>query len=186
MKLGKSSFINKFSKAYPQKSCTNLIQWFEENKKIAQPGGTGYDKLDNLEIPIHIKNDNDFYGLKGTLSECIIKLKKLYPEIDQYLTRWALSPIMQLTKYQPGKFYQKIHCENDGDSRFLNRAFAWMIFLNDIKKGGGTKFLYQNIIAHPIAGDFYVWPAGWTHFHQGINAPEEEKYIISGWIDYLK
>ena len=88
-------------------------------------------------------------------------------------------------KYEPGNFYQQIHCENDGVTNHLQRAFAWMIFLNTIKKGGGTEFIYQNIIAKPLAGDFYIWPAGWTHLHRGVNAPHEEKYILTGWINYL-
>ena len=59
-----------------------------------------------------------------------------------------------------------------------------MIFLNTIKKGGGTKFLFQETIVKPKAGDFYIWPAYWTHLHQGVNAPKETKYIITGWIEY--
>ena len=59
-----------------------------------------------------------------------------------------------------------------------------MMFLNNITKGGGTKFLFQDYIAQPKAGDFYIWPAGWTHFHQGIKAPTEKKYIITGWFSY--
>ena len=89
-------------------------------------------------------------------------------------------------KYEPNNYYKKIHCENDGDEKYLNRVFAFMIFLNNIKRGGGTKFLFQNYIAKPKAGDFYIWPAGWTHLHQGINAPKEKKYIITGWVTYLK
>ena len=59
-------------------------------------------------------------------------------------------------------------------------VFAFMLFLNNIKNGGGTKFLFQNYIAKPKAGDFYIWPAGWTHFHQGINAPTEKKIYYNG------
>lgn len=186
MKLGKNSFINKFSKAYPKKSCDNIIKWFEQNKKISSPGGAGpITKLDNLEICIQLKTENDFYGLGITLNKCIDGFKKIYPEVDKVIGRWQVYPYIQLMKYEPGNFYHFLHCENDGNPDNLNRAFAWMIFLNTIKKGGGTKFIYQNIIAQPIAGDFYIWPAGWTHLHHGINAPSEEKYILTGWVNYL-
>ena len=186
MKIGKHSFINKFSNAYPKESCDNLIKLFEEHKKIAKPGVAGLkNKVNNLEICIHLKNENDFYGLDKTLSKCIQKFIKIYPEVNTGLERWAVDPFIQLMKYEPGNFYSHIHCENDGVKNRLQRAFAWMIFLNTIKKGGGTKFIYQNIIAKPIAGDFYIWPPGWTHFHQGVNAPYEEKYILTGWVNYL-
>ena len=55
MKLGKNSFINKFSKAYPKKSCDNLIKWFEQNNKMSLPGVAGIKKLDNL-VRIRISN----------------------------------------------------------------------------------------------------------------------------------
>ena len=60
-----------------------------------------------------------------------------------------------------------------------------MFFLNDIKKGGGTEFILQKYVAKPKAGDFYIWPAYWTHFHRGVKAPKERKYIVTGWCEYV-
>ena len=186
MKVGKQSFINKFSNSYSKKSCVNLIKWFEKNKKIAKPGSAGIEKqLDNLEICIQLKDINEFYGLGKSLNKCIKKFIKIYPEVNTSLEKWTVDPFIQLMKYEPGNYYHQIHCENGGIKNHLQRAFAWMIFLNTIKKGGGTQFIYQDVIAKPIAGDFYIWPAGWTHFHKGVNAPYEQKYILTGWVNYL-
>ena len=60
-----------------------------------------------------------------------------------------------------------------------------MIYLNDIKEGGGTHFCHQNFTTKPVAGNLYIWPAGWTHMHAGVNAPYESKYTITGWVEYL-
>jgi len=61
--MEKHSFINKFSNAYPQESCDNLIKWFEENKKIAKPGLVGpRNKVNNLEISIYLKMKMIFMG----------------------------------------------------------------------------------------------------------------------------
>ena len=57
-------------------------------------------------------------------------------------------------------------------------------YLNDIKDGGGTHFVYQNFTTKPVAGNLYIWPAGWTHMHHGVNAPKEVKYILTGWVNY--
>ena len=48
----------------------------------------------------------------------------------------------------------------------------------------GLLRIHQKVIIKPRAGDFYIWPAGWTHMHRGINAPKEIKYIITGWYVY--
>ena len=149
MKLGKNSFINKFSNVYSKKSCTNIITWFEKNKHLSAPGLAGNKNLNNLEICIQITPENNFFGLNKTLNKSTEKFKKIYPEIDKYVGRWQLDPLIQLMCYEPNTFYNHIHCENDGHPKVLNRVFAWMIFLNTIKKGGGTYFKYQILLQNP-------------------------------------
>ena len=79
------------------------------------------------------------------------------------------------------KNYNFIHCENDGNPDHMKRILAWMLNLNDIKEGGETQFIYQNFKTNPKAGNLYIWPAGATHMHKGITAPNEDKYFVSGW-----
>ena len=102
MKLGKNSFINKISKAFPKKSCDNLIRWCEENLHLAVPGimGSG-NKLNNLEICLSLKNDRDHYNLGKTLVKCIKQFKKIYPEVDKHLGSWSLHRSVQLMRYEP-------------------------------------------------------------------------------------
>ena len=181
------NFIHHISKAYPKKSCDKLINWFEENIDDATPGTAGEKntELDDLEINITLKDTKDYFGLGKTIVKGIKEFKKTFPYLDKYIGKWNLNPSMQMSKYEPNNYYNSIHCENSGYEKHLKRTFAFMIFLNDIKKGGGTKFLYQKFVAKPIAGDFYIWPAYWTHLHQGVNAPKENKYIITGWVEYI-
>ena len=35
------------------------------------------------------------------------------------------------------------------------------------------------------AGKCVIWPSGWTHMHRGIVAPDETKYITTGWFSYV-
>ena len=154
--------------------------------KYAPKNWASMVSLVSSELDYHQhQHENNFFGLNKTLNKSTEKFKKIYPEIDKYVGRWQLDPFIQLMCYEPNTFYNHIHCENDGHPKVLNRVFAWMIFLNTIKKGGGTYFKYQNITAKPQAGDLYIWPAGWTHFHQGIKATQEKKYILTGWYNYI-
>ena len=179
------NFIHKAPEAYSKTSCKKLISWFEEHIDQAKPGKVGNKELNDLEIHLEIKNKEDYFGLGKTLLKSITNFKNKYSLIDKHIGKWAMNEFVVLMKYEPNNYYDKIHCENDGNKKHLNRVFAFMMFLNNIKKGGGTKFLFQDYIAQPKAGDFYIWPAGWTHLHQGINAPTEKKYIITGWVDYI-
>ena len=66
----------------------------------------------------------------------------------------------------------------------LVRVLAWMVYLNDIKKDGGTRWPQQNFTSKPRSGDLYIWPAGWTHSHYGVPALKETKYIVTGWCSF--
>ena len=179
------NFMYKAPNAYSKTSCKKLISWFEEHINESKPGKTGDKKLNDLEIDLEIINHEDYFGLGKTLFDSIENFKNKYSLIDKHIGKWAMNKCVVLMKYEPNNYYNTVHCENDGMAKHLKRVFAFMIFLNDIKKGGGTKFLFQKFIAKPQAGDFYIWPAYWTHLHQGINAPKEKKYIITGWVEYI-
>ena len=182
-----NNFIDKFPGVYSKKSCQSMIEWFEWNKELAKPGGSGLDKtLNNLELCIHLNSEANFFGLDKTLIKCTKNFIKKYPETNKYIGKWYLDPFIQLSYYEPNQFYDLLHCENDGNPKNSNRVFAWMMFLNTIKKGGGTYFKYQNVTIKPVAGDLYIWPSGWTHLHKGIKATQEKKYILTGWYNYLQ
>lgn len=59
-----------------------------------------------------------------------------------------------------------------------------MTFLNNCKNGG-TQFKYQNLTIPAKKGLTLIWPAEWTHTHKGQISIEEEKYIITGWFNFL-
>lgn len=179
------NFIHEVPKAYSKNSCDKLIKWFNKNIDKAQPGLANKDIIKDLEICLELKNEQDYFGLGKSIVEGIKDFKIKYPLIDKHIHKWQLNNFVQLMKYEPNNYYNFIHCENDGNEKFSKRVFAFMIFLNTIKKGGGTKFIFQKTTIKPVAGNFYIWPAYWTHLHQGVNAPEENKYIITGWVEYI-
>ena len=172
--------------AFPKESCINMINFFENNINLSKPGKRGMGSLlEDLEISLSLdfKNPNNF-GLEYTLCNAIKEYKNKFSLINSHIGDWNIFPHYQFMKYKPNKYYERIHCENDGVPRNFSRVFGWMIYLNDIKDGGGTHFVYQNFTTKPVAGNLYIWPAGWTHMHQGVNAPKEIKYILTGWVNY--
>ena len=180
-------FIHLIEGAYSKESCNYLIDFFETNINFAQPGGAGDKKLNNLEICLAISAGSAVnpFGLERVLENMLSEYKEKFPLIDSSIGRWYVSSTCQLAKYKQNNYYSYIHCENDGQSEYFSRVFAWMMYLNDIKEGSGTYFNHQNFTTKPVAGNLYIWPAGWTHMHQGVNAPKEIKYILTGWVEYI-
>ena len=157
-------------------TCNNLISFFESNITMANKGGVGnIMELDDLEIPISIyKSDILKKGILATFA----RYKEKYPLLSTNLADWDVDDVAYLMRYEPKAYYSYIHCETDGSP---NRILAWMIYLNTIKTGGGTEFIHQKTTLFPMAGSMYIWPASWTHMHRGVPAPNERKYIITGW-----
>jgi len=179
-------FIHLIESVYSKESCNHLIDYFEENINLAKPGGGGNKKLNNLEICLRIdfKNPSGF-GLENILSNMVSQYKEKFPLINS-INKWNVYPTCQFARFKPNNYYRYIHCEQSNGEPFIRRVFAWMIYLNDIKEGGGTHFHHQNFTTKPVAGNLYIWPAGWTHMHVGVNAPYESKYTITGWVEHVQ
>jgi hypothetical protein len=115
---------------------------------------------------------------------------ELLKVLDQYKERFPLSHLKlrewgftrpRLQKYAEGNSYHTLHCENDGNLDVVFRHLVFMTYLNDIEDGGGTYFENQKLTTPAEKGLTLIWPAQWTHYHKGIVAPTEKKYIITGW-----
>ena len=95
-----------------------------------------------------------------------------------------MSPF-NIQKYEPGYAYNPIHIEGGGpEKNKLQRILAFTTYLNDIEVDGETEFIHQEIKVQPKKGLTVIWPAGWTHPHRGIPAPNETKYIVTGWFSF--
>ena len=175
-------FIHLVEGACSKESCNHFIDFFEKNINLAEPGGAGKKKLNNLEISLDIDfNNPSSFGLEFILSNMISQYKEKFPLIDSHLTNWHVTPTCQLAKYEPNNYYSYVHCENPGRPKYLSRVFAWMIYLNDVREGGYTEFPTQNKKFQPRRGDILIWPAYFTHPHRGIVSKTEKKYIVTGW-----
>lgn len=115
------------------------------------------------------------------LHATIEKYKEKYPLCYEELQPWGWTP-PRLQRYNPGQYYNVSHCENNGTASTIYRHFAYMTYVNDVKDGGGTKFINQDLITPAETGLTIIWPAQWTHYHRGVQAPSEVKYIITGWL----
>ena len=133
-----------------------------------------------------------FYFLKELLISKLAEYVRKHPFLRKPVgtTTVHLDNDFMIKKFLPGDYYEHLkaskpedgeHMEHGSSFNDCRRMLAWMFYLNDIKKGGGTRWPQQNFTSKPRAGDLYIWPAGWTHSHHGLPAPKETKYFTSGW-----
>lgn len=110
---------------------------------------------------------------------------RIYPVLQSQNYRDIYVSNCKLQKTYPGGGYHNWHSEHCNQLGSNNTLLAWMIYLNDVKEGGETEFLYQQKRLKPQRNRFVLWPAGFTHLHRGNPPLEGEKYVITGWINWV-
>ena len=164
-------------KAFSKEQCEQLIKVFEKNDLVPN--------LSRGYLAVYsILDKYEFLFMKPILKEHMMNYANKHKFLHDIYSGWGIVQEFHLQKYLPGKSYSREHMGHGKDSWDSNRLLGWMIYLNDIKKGGGTRWPQQNFTSKPRVGDLYIWPSAWTHSHHGVAAPKEIKYIITGWCNF--
>ena len=162
--------------------CDRIIQEADDRKSEFQSGIKEYEHLVFLSL-----DQSTYQPYIDSLFGVIEEYKKEFPFCYQTIKRWGLCRDIKIQRYQPGKYYSNWHCENDGGETrgWGQRHLVYMTYLNDISDGGGTEFYSQQLTVRPEKGLTLIWPADWTHHHRGVVSNTEEKFIISGWWNFI-
>ena len=171
--------------------CKEIINFFEENKNLQRDGVSGSGK--NLEIKKTtdiVVNAND---LKNEKFKCLNKyINNLFESFKDYQNQWPFLKTLfkelhigkfNIQKYSPGGHFAKVHTERSSISS-SHRLFAWMTYLNNVEDGGTTHFSHYDIEIKPEIGKTLIWPAEWTHAHNGKILNSGVKYIVTGWMHF--
>lgn len=90
----------------------------------------------------------------------------------------------KIQKSSQGGGFVGWHYEFDhGSQNHKNRFLVWMIYLNDVERGGKTEFI-NSLSVKPQRGTLVLWPAYFTHLHRAAPDLQEDKYIMTGWFTY--
>ena len=128
-------------------------------------------------------------------TELACKLRDCLEEMQQYylgfcLARppalhWCEEICCKIQRTPPGGGFTDWHYEQgSGEGEIARRWGVWMLYLNDVTKGGKTDFPVQGLSVEPTAGTMVIWPATYTHPHRSAPDLQQYKYIITGWLQY--
>jgi hypothetical protein len=157
--------------------CDSIIEYFEKNPNNWK--GSNHPSKQSIEMVLPF-NHKYFEKLNVVLQ----KYKKIYPFCDQGHSPWSIWENVNIQKYLPKQGFLKYHWENKFPE-WSFRHLVFMTYLNTVKVGGQTDFLYQKLKIKPKKGLTVIWPASWTHVHKGLET-KELKYIVTGWYGYNK
>lgn len=170
------------------KICKDLITYF---KKSPEKQTGSFDS--NNTVNTNIKDSTDCKLLPGIefekycyyIQQCFNKYASKYTFAGGYGPSWGLQQNIQIQHYKPGQGYHAWHYERAGvDSLISTRHLVFMTYLNTVNLGGETEFYYQKLSIKPEQGLTLIWPVDWTFTHRGLTSYTEDKYIVTGWMNY--
>ena len=190
------NFIGIYEKAYSQEFCEQAIKYFDtmQNQGFTQNRRTAENitKLlkDDDSLFVHeeeIMNFNTSGHLCKTFNEKFWEIYRLnylakYESLENATDKYN-SYSFKIQKTPIGGGYHVWHYESSGKN-VCNRLAAWMLYLNDVEEGGETEFLYYHKRVKPTQGTLLIWPAGYTHTHRGNPPISNDKYVITGWLEF--
>ena len=92
--------------------------------------------------------------------------------------------VYQVQRYLKGEGHYNAWHNESGSFRMSRRIFAFLVYLNDVKEGGETEFLYANLKVQPKKGTLLVHPAGFPYYHKGNVPISDDKHVLISWLSY--
>jgi hypothetical protein len=192
VKLQTPDFIMHKQGIFTREYCNKVIEEFDKAEKV----GNVIDRQANGEGNTLRKNDLAYYPFQETAGDGLeivgdfnqVFWGQIYPE---YANLYAILDDFdkhhiwhhKVQKTNPCEGYHIWHTENM-NRQSANRVLTYMLYLNDVDDGGETEFLYYAKRFKPRAGDFLLWPAGFTHTHRGNPPLSNTKYVMTGWVEF--
>lgn len=166
--------------------CDNLIKFYKESPdKHEGMTSTKTDKTikDSTDVTAQGKIAQEYTEhLQLVVNEYI----KQYPYCNYYAA-WNMTSPSVIQHYAPGQGYHAWHCER-GTIKEPNgsRHLVFTTYLNDVTDDGETEFVHQQLKIKPEKGLTVIFPADWTFTHRGITSATQEKYIVTGWFNFIQ
>lgn len=188
-------FIGVFDNVNSPKECQALIKHFEflKSKNLV------HNRQQLQDGPSFEKNDETAFLLEDDILEMTWGQPMMDPFVasfwkayKEYVEKYSILTDVEkhgmvsirLQRTDVGGGYHRWHCEHAA-SVVSRRLIAWILYLNDVEEGGETEFLYQRKRVSSKTGRLLMFPAGFTHTHRGNPPLSNEKYILTGWLEYL-
>lgn len=174
--------------------CDDLIRLFQEspNKEV----GSLVDRYGQPQVRKDDKDSIDVAFAPNAPEPAIqVYLVELQKVVERYVAEfrycnefapWTIAEKVNIQFFPKGGGYKAFHTERVSASPpNSSRHLVFMTYLNDVHDQGGTEFLHQKLTVSARKGLTLIWPVDWTHTHRGIVSETEEKYIITGWFNFV-
>jgi hypothetical protein len=188
--MTKENFVRHYDAVVPIELCQASVQYFEQMSAAGFGVVRNEARVRKDDEAVHVARDESLKlsaskNLSNALFEILPSVVKEYTEEFSVLETVGDFSIFdfKIQKTKIGGGYHVWHFESDS-RRQGGRVLVYTIYLNDVEEGGETEFLYHPLRIKPKQGSVLIFPAGFTHTHRGNPPISNEKYIITGWLEF--
>lgn len=189
------NFIMEYDGFASDELCQNLITYYKNMESAGFVDSrsslqhTAKHEVDDTNTALHASN---VVKLRYTqdLSSTFLNLfwgtaYKFYSSKYSILSSTAEHKIyaIKLQNIKVGEGYHTWHFENS-DRMLQERLLTFILYLNDVEEGGETEFLYYPKRVKSQTGKLVLFPGSFTHTHRGNPPISNEKYILTGWVEF--
>lgn len=178
--------------------CKQLIKDYERHKEIinqgTMSGGLNLKRKYVDELIIHENNGKIWEKWNILLHDRLRKYFNKYMKYcieknhNYYLQELYKNPRINLSsgnfklkKYINGVSYYKWH-KDGSTTKNSQTILSYVVYLNDVYKGGETCFYHGKINAE--MGKIVFFPSGWSYNHRSMNPESNDKYILNNMMEY--
>lgn len=197
--LGKGSGICIHDNVLPAKLCKNIIDFFEDRPHFNHPGKTFGGVMPSVKhsMDAHIMGDNPYIQNdkeRAFLQKAEDDIFSLYKVVlSEYVEQYETLANEWLRRQDSGYQYQR-YKKNSGFYRShidgspysgpgaSERVLASVMYLNTVKKGGGTHFEHFDYTCDALEGRIVTFPTTFLHLHGGLVPKSSDKSIISTFV----
>jgi len=187
-----TNFIGVYDNYITKEECNKAIKLFEDQNKF----NNTVNRIRFEQASVLTKQDQQFFAENNNIDIYWETLKTMILNFDlafnHYLENTGARQAydggpfhfatLKIQKTLPTEGYHVWHIEHGKGFDNEPRAFAYSIYLNDVKKGGETEFLNFSKRVEPKTGRIVIWPAAFPYVHRGNPPLSGEKYILTSWM----
>jgi hypothetical protein len=178
-------FIRVYDDALPATWCTRLLKGFDALSAHQARNGrelrAGLEESAWTELNVTRHGDPLTAGFfRGRIDEALVRYNADV-SLDIPIPNSPAFADLVLKRYRPNSA-ERFQLHFDAINHLSSRYVVLLWYLNDVERGGGTRFPKLGVEIAARAGRLLMFPPYWMYQHEGLPPESGDKYILSTYL----
>jgi hypothetical protein len=178
-------FIRVYDDALPATWCTRLLKGFDALSAHQARNGrelrAGLEESAWTELNVTRHGDPLTAGFfRGRIDEALVRYNADV-SLDIPIPNSPAFADLVVKRYRPNSA-ERFQLHFDAINHLSSRYVVLLWYLNDVERGGGTRFPKLGVEIAARAGRLLMFPPYWMYQHEGLPPESGDKYILSTYL----